>query len=286
MFVLWIVDQQQRKANKTVVNYNKLESDAVDTITTKEFGIMDGGIVDNQAIDGFLKEAERGNGTNQYDLLISCDVSSYFLDAYTLPKEKKDKVSWWKRQKEKIIISLAKNFVIKKLENPKGTWAITFAKYIDIFLALPNKKLILMLETRAKSVFMLANDLYLKQIRRMYQKYMYSHPVYKDKFILNTIYDLCKANPNLPTNPVLIPSAAIMETAEKARTMSTTIWFDEQHQKDKVLEAIIATGQFTTCYNLLKYIGKLPTKTNEILALEQLLLSDYGKFKGNAFWMV
>ncbi len=273
------------KTNQEAANYNKIESVTEASQTKLVFGLMDGGIVDNQAIDGFIKEAERGNGDNEYDLIISCDVSSYFMDAYTLPQPSNTKKTWWSQLKENIIFWVAKNFIRKKFTNPSGTWAITFAKYIDKFLSLRNDKLILMLQTRIKSVFMLANDLYLKQIRRMYQAFMFSHPKYKDKFILNAIYDLSSANPKLPTDPLLKPSANMMAKAEQARIMSTTIWFDAEHQKQNSLQTIIDTGEFTMCFNLLKYFknrkDKLESKEISIIENELLerLEKDYLNFK-------
>jgi hypothetical protein len=261
-------------------DYNKFETIENVEDAKIEFGLMDGGIVDNQAIDGFLKEAERGGkDENNYDLFISCDVSSYWVDAYTSPQIATINISWWHNLKSGIVVWILKNMIRNKFKNPKGTWAVTFSKYIDKFLSLPNHKLKLMLQTRAKSVFMLANDLYLKQIRRMYQAYLYSHSEYHNKFILNAIYDLSGANPKLTKNPLLMPSANMMAKAEKARTMSTTIWFDEEHQKQNILETIIDTGEFTMCYNLLKHYKGRVVNSEAENALVMTLENDYKAFK-------
>jgi predicted acylesterase/phospholipase RssA len=263
--------------NTETANYNKLESIATANKETIEFGLMDGGIVDNQAIDGFLKESERGGDNNLYDLVISCDVSSYFVDPYTSPKIKK--FSGWKNMAGDVVFLAVKKYARSLFTNPTGTWAKSFSKYLDKFLSLPKEKLLLMAQTRSKSVFMLANDLYLKQIRRMYQAFMFSHHIYKDKFILNAIYDLSVANPKLPTDPLLAPSANMMAKAEKARTMSTTIWFDDTHKKENVLQAIIDTGEFTMCYNLLKHFRGRVANNAEENAMVTQLVTDYKAFK-------
>jgi hypothetical protein len=71
------------------------------------------------------------------------------------------------------------------------------------------------------------------------------------------------------------------------------LWFtpDELKKKD-MLNCLIATGQFTTCWNLLEYLEKLKlddTNTNEthkqLLQLEKQLRQDWTAFNTNPKWM-
>jgi hypothetical protein len=149
-----------------------------------------------------------------------------------------------------------------------------------------------LLMVRAKSVFILANDVYLKQIRRLYYERLYSDPNYKDRVIQNAIYDLSRAKfpagvfhvPEKGEPPV--PSDMMIAVAEKARTMGTTLWFDANHEKENIKNCIIATGQFGTCYNLLSFISKMQTKTPAIILLEKELSEDYAAFMKNPMMMV
>jgi hypothetical protein len=45
-------------------------------------------VADNQAIDAF-KKADNRRKNNKFDLFIATDVTSYLMDGYTLPLEKK-----------------------------------------------------------------------------------------------------------------------------------------------------------------------------------------------------
>ncbi len=76
--------------------------------------------------------------------------------------------------------------------------------------------------------------------------------------------------------------------------MGTTLWFDEANTKQQHSEAcVIATGQFTTCYNLLGYIEKLLLNPSaydavyqaRLLGLKQQLMVDYEHFKTDPFFM-
>jgi hypothetical protein len=301
-------------------------------IKEKQFALMDGGIADNQAIDAFILADERRENTNRpkFDLFLSCDVSSYFMDAYTLPIQKKmwyDFISfkhtqiilftifgliaswvpfslwyfwsnwyWWNT-----ISTIVASFfflpilflAIKKIFNNKETsnetgWGRVFKKYLPVFTSMSLGRLKYLIQTRVKSVFILASDVYLKQIRKLHYERLYNDANYKDRVIQNAIYTLSKVkfDRNIISTDALYPSVKIIEVAEKARTMGTTLWFDANHEKEKVKDAIIATGQFTTCYNLLKYISKLTEKSNSIIELEKQLIVDYEKFNDDPFCMM
>ncbi|HEY0176417.1 MAG TPA: hypothetical protein VGC08_08560, partial [Pedobacter sp.] len=160
----------------------------------------------------------------------------------------------------------------------RSTWGITLFKYGGYFLDLRFNALNRMLLSRIKSVFILADDVYLKQIRRHYYKQLYKDPELSDIVISNAIYDLStvKQKAEKDTEVVKVigfntfdgkgesgianPGHLLISIAEKARLMPTTLWFDSYQVKDNTRAAIIATGQFTTCFNLLKYIEKLENR--------------------------
>lgn len=292
------------------------------------FGIMDGGVADNQAIDAF-KKADARRKENKFDLFIATDVTSYLMDGYTLPLEKKKWynifslnfiwISW-------LLLSLALPLMLLFIKKPwtpwmyvagtlsglmllpvvwllftflkgiiagkkeKNSWQLVFKKYKSVFLGVRIGALKQMLRSRAKSVFILANDIYLKQIRRMYYDALYADPNYRDRFVQNAIYDLSLINfseKDLSTDP-LHPSAVLIAMSEKARTMGTTLWFDKKHQAAKMKESIISSGQFTCCYNLLKYVNKKEASglTSAETALKQQLEKDWEQFNLQPDWLL
>lgn len=300
-----------------------------------QFGIMDGGVADNQAIEAFMladKRRKTYRDDAAFSLFISCDVTSYFMDGYTLPVAKNKWYSnisfnmarfiiilivslvaaWvpfsiWKFHSNwqlwnSISVAVASCFFIpvvgwllsklfsRKKNSTQGTWGGILAKYMHVFTSMKIGRLKDLLVMRAKSVFILANDIYLKQIRRIYYDRLYNDPAYKNRIIQNAIYDLsvAKFNPadppeKKPYDPPE-PSAQVKAIAEKARTMGTTLWFDSNHQQQKIKECIVATGRFTTCYNLLKFIQKTGANTPELKQLQTDLLKDYLKFQADPMW--
>ena len=49
---------------------------------------------------------------------------------------------------------------------------------------------------------------------------------------------------------------------------------------------IIATGQFTLCYKLLKHVINLEEKDDDMQQLEKQLAEDYERFRKDPFWMM
>jgi hypothetical protein len=75
--------------------------------------------------------------------------------------------------------------------------------------------------------------------------------------------------------------------------MGTTLWFSKKELDNGMLDALIACGQFTMCWNLLKYLEKMrmkPGNTNEahaiIASLELQLKGHWDKFQNNPYWII
>lgn len=160
-----------------------------------------------------------------------------------------------------------------------------------------------MLNERISSLLVLNNDVFLKRIRFLLYNSAYESKRYFYTLKSNHIYDLSFSNDfesSRHTIPDLIPGIQIKKIAQLAFEMGTTLWFDQKNQADETKAVIIACGQFTTCYNLLKYIHKLRTSYgNEpscysslpeeykeaIDHLEKKLKEDFRSFNSEPFWM-
>jgi Patatin-like phospholipase len=296
-------------------------------------GIMDGGVDDNQAINAFEQAWQRRHNGNlpQFDLFIACDVTSNFMDGYTLPLEKKrglyalpiwpmllllllgwsllavfltriviiDTGGWtlatWVLAIGALVFDLP--FVIlvwglirkvfQKKKKP-SSWGPMLRRYGPRFLRLSIGALLQMIVARIKSVFLLANDVYLKQIRRMYYHDIFTvDPRFKGMVIQNAIYDCSKIKFNVPNPPPgPRPSQQMIDMAETARMMGTTLWFDEKNKHDDTMKQIVVTGQFTTCYHLMRYIDALPTPLDPaLITLRESLQDDWECFCKKADFM-
>jgi hypothetical protein len=82
------------------------------------------------------------------------------------------------------------------------------------------------------------------------------------------------------------PSAALQQVAELATEMDTSLWFDKNHQQENRPAALIATGQFTTCYSLLRYAFRFDSSDPYWSALQNQLAQDWWEFNQSPFRMV
>ncbi len=49
----------------------------------------------------------------------------------------------------------------------------------------------------------------------------------------------------------------IKAVVEEASNFGTTLWFTEDNQLHNMLDKLVATGQFTMCYNMLDYLEQI-----------------------------
>ena len=83
------------------------------------------------------------------------------------------------------------------------------------------------------------------------------------------------------------PSEAMIEIANLAAKMETTLWYDANHIAQRQPEAIIAAGQFTTCYNLLRWSLRFSDEPYQTFwnDFQQKLIEQYAKFKDDPYWL-
>ena len=204
----------------------------------------------------------------------------------------------------------------KKAKQENDSWLIVLLKYGAYFARLKMNVLKYMILARLKSVLLLANDIYLKQIRRHYYNMVYRDPDLSGLFISNAIYDLSLVKQKASADKDLVqvigfdslndaedtqipaPSAALKKVAEKARLVPTTLWFDLNNPDQQLRETIIATGQFTTCYNLLKYLirlekissasptGEVQPFGEDLRSLKNTMAADWKKFNEDPYFML
>lgn len=172
------------------------------------------------------------------------------------------------------------------------------------FGATPVLVIVRMISERIRSILILNSDVFLKRIRFLLYNDAYQSGKYKFRIKANHVYDLAFSNDlNRADNDIatIIPSRPMQIVAQSAFEMATTLWFDKTNQDSNRLAALIACGQFTTCYNLLVYIYRLKnTKRSngttyyatlsqpykeKVDHLENELNNDFSKFRNDPFFM-
>ncbi len=190
----------------------------------------------------------------------------------------------------------------KYSEIAKGSWGKIVDKYIGYFLKIRISVLEQMIATRAESMVKMTTDIFLKQIRRMAYQLFYAKKEWEYRRITVTIYELSttgysdteqRIKQKLPNfwQKIPPPSQKVMDIAQQARDMGTTLWFDENDQKLGKRDKIIATGQFTMCFNLLVYLFEIEECIPLVLSpslkeLQKELLNDWTKFNQNPNWLL
>jgi len=113
-------------------------------------------------------------------------------------------------------------------------------------------ELIGLLNGRVSSVLALTSSVFMKRIRSMIYKDISVYGKYKNRLVINLIYDL--KNTSLKAlfakAPWLMPSPKLQNLAKRAEAMDTTLWFSNEAE----LETLVACGRATMCFNILRYI--------------------------------
>src|SRR5690606_13883974 len=151
---------------------------------------------------------------------------------------------------------------------------------------------------RADSVLAINNDVFIKRIRKLLYSAALDSGIYTNRLKANHVYDLAFANDrNRIENDCshLAPNHNIKIVAQNAFEMPTTLWFDKKSDDSYKQAALIACGQFTTCYNLLEYIERLKNpefyqtlsvdSQKRINDLQVELMKHYEHFKRDPLWL-
>lgn len=307
----------------------------------KRFGIMDGGVVDNQGIDPIILadkrmakyRSDKKRKDKAIDLIIVSDVSNPYMDGYhpceqMLP-DSIGKLTIGRLRNYGLITEavVALLFVISLVTGSSfwlGVMSVILAivTLLNIIGALLKNKMFgtirntfignnaafvshlkfasieAMLMNRAKSVIMMASEIFMKRMRQMNYSSIYNDQGWKNRIVSNAIYDLRAnerwasraKNGTLPEE--LIPSEDMQQNSAVAADMGSTLWFTAEDKENGIPQALLAAGQYTMCYNLLKYIGEIENTTENLTQGHQLLISlkpqlmkAWEKFQADPQWM-
>ncbi len=103
---------------------------------------------------------------------------------------------------------------------------------------------------RGTSLVSMATSVFMYRILALVYGLIYNDDKYKGQRISNLIYQLTSKYVRKEFPGISPPSEALQEVANAAAEMRTILWFETKRQQPKV----VAAGQATICYNLMKYV--------------------------------
>ncbi len=136
-----------------------------------------------------------------------------------------------------------------------------------------------MMGLRLTSTWALTSTIFLDRIRSLGYSLLHNRDDVKNRVIKNEIYCVVEQENKASRHA---PSAQMLAVAQRASTMETQLWYDDDAQ----LNDLVACGQFTICYNLLEHIDKLRAATGDDglkAALYAELENDWKVLRKNPF---
>lgn len=290
--------------------------------------LMDGGIVDNQGIESIRRFEKRKTQLSdapfistyfisdvtrkQADYTVSNQVLRhfflnfslrfYYLSALVLFILSGVALFFWV-QKWIVILAtvlctfsallmLVVGYIQRKLrsyleDKASEKHSASMPNHLNIIQSVALKYLIDQFFIRMTSVARLP-DVFMKRIRDQSFQQLFNEEEWSYRIKTNLIYSLLDREEDL---------GALGPFVEKANQMDTTLWFpiESSNEPLKMLDALIVTGQATTCSNVIKYIEELKEKHLDFIsdedrvALDQLQAqcrNDFEQFKSSPLWMV
>ncbi|WP_339867871.1 patatin-like phospholipase family protein [uncultured Algoriphagus sp.] len=192
------------------------------------------------------------------------------------------------------VLGLVGDYLVKKAKKEvqgmvKNVLPNALLDDVERFANLEVNQVKKMIINRWTSALLMINEIFLRQIRRLNFDLLYTSSRFENRRITSTVYQLNGKQNTISdeeqkekADDVTI-TRRIKESALIASQMPTTLWWDSEDLKVHRQDNLIACGQFTTCYNLIKYIQKLPEEyqNEHVKSLHKALLEDWKQFKSD-----
>jgi len=202
------------------------------------------------------------------------------------------------------------NAAFRASKKSGNTFGLTAIPFLSRFAKMRLSILLQMLSSRATSTGYLAAVAYLKKIRRISYDRLFEKITEKTTgvgvevkhwsrlAIQNALYLLSTKNNHRRLKDlrretyvtdaivtVMTPSATLQKVVDVATAMDTTLWFDKNHDKEKALESLVASGAATTCYNLLRWAQRYDQQDPYWSTVVSKLSEDWNRFNDDPFWL-
>ncbi len=186
------------------------------------------------------------------------------------------------------IIGHVKNDILRKLKSVfKKNVPESLLDEVESFQKLGLDLVKRMLIERATSGVKMISDVFMKQIRYLNYELLYSSDKLENRRMSSVIGDL---NGEKETHAEITkPQKRLQAVAKIASDASTSLWWGEADKQMDRMNSLIACGQFTTCYNLMKYILELKNNKIEFEGMDELydsLKKDWNTFNEDPLFLV
>lgn len=291
--------------------------------TVPTMPLMDGGVVDNQGIEPIVMLRRR----KDLDLYIVSDATRGQKDPYDYKES--SILDYLTVHKVNVTLNIIILFLIQFLFwVPRGTLFGFFLGLTFIFLVfrlatalssrrllkryskqipfrfnwkgllnIPLSKYINLIGSRASSMLELTDKVFMDHIRSLNYYTIYSDVKWQNRRIMSALYELATGEVwgkhlKEDERAFMNPGDEINKAADTATSMGTTLWWSDEDIKEGKPEALIATGQFNICWNLLEYIYRLRRNNSNLNENHQAIIDllpqleeDWEKFKKDPYWM-
>ncbi len=135
---------------------------------------------------------------------------------------------------------------------------------------------------RVDSLLALTSSVFMKRIRGLVLSGVLANVDWNKKVLPNVLYEMNLNHPTLYTrDPQTEPSAALKQTATRAEAVQTKLWVSSREE----LHDLIACGQATMCFNVLKFLwekrtAEMEAKSPPVYTLYQDALRFWKELKG------
>lgn len=181
----------------------------------------------------------------------------------------------------------------RKYLSKKASSIYPFLSY-ELFKYKKVKEWDVILSNRISSLLTLAISVFMKVIRKLKYSTLYADKRWENRLISNIIGELSSEGSWKKKKSELIsPSKEMQSISDIASSTETTLWFSEEHKRRNVPEALLATGQYNICMNLIEYLEKLKKNKNNtgefhrrLFELEEQLRNDWLEFQKDPMFLI
>lgn len=257
--------------------------------------IMDGGIIDNQGIEGVKLAESREENKDKKPFIgtyLVSDVSSEMMEPYKVPILKHVPwKNWVTLNSINFTMAAIAVLLISLLFYGLPFWGIVTATSILTLMGLWLTTYIIFKTSLNDALGNMFGESNLPEMKKDF-KMLNSTPLYilaylikfrvtsvikmvSDIFLrrirrlqLNSLYDDPNWNYRFKSNYIYalekeLPnlSPLMQDVVKAANSMPTTLWFTDEDKKNNTLDKLIACGQLTMCRNLIKYIDRMKSNS-------------------------
>ena len=163
---------------------------------------------------------------------------------------------------------------------------------------IPFGRLPSMFKDRASSLLNMSESVVMAYLHRLSLDKLYGDKSWNNRILLNAENTLTNGGKwenvarKYHIRSMYNPSDVVLANTYDTVRTDTTLWFTDEQVLSGLPEKVVACGQYTLCWNLIMYIKKLRSNTDntnqghqDLMKLERKLIKDWKRFNENPLFM-